>query len=101
MTESAARQALIAKDPKFETYSDIIKGACIAGYIVGYEDGHKSAVDSIPKVLLEMQTERVIKNELEPNYDPIAGIDFKTGVDGLFDAVKKITDDYNQQILKP
>ena len=61
MTESAARQALIAKAPEFETYSTILQDVCIAGYIVGYEDGHKSAVDSIPNVLRQMQAERAKK----------------------------------------
>jgi hypothetical protein len=40
----------------------------------------------------------IIKMET-PSYEPIAGVDFKTGVDGLFDAVKKITDTHNAKIL--
>ena len=38
--------------------------------------------------------------ELRADFDPIAGIDFKSGVDGLFDAVKTITNDYNEKIVQ-
>lgn len=34
------------------------------------------------------------------SFDPIAGIDFKTGVDGLFDSIKVICEDYNEKIRK-
>jgi hypothetical protein len=63
-----------------------------------FEPGnHKQIITRIKKAavneILRLQAEET------PSYDPIAGIDFKTGVGGLFDAVKKITDDYNAKIL--
>lgn len=40
----------------------------------------------------------IIRLNAEESMERIAGIDFQSGVDGLFEACKKITDDYNETI---
>ena len=122
MTDQHIEQRLQARMPdSWNLMNDMQKLACTIAYSIGHDDGYDAGFEcatiASTSIITAQKRFDTIDIESAPaptfndkldtstppgadSFEPIAGIDFKAGVDGLFDAVKVICEDHKAKTIK-